>query len=118
MKVYCAFWNEGEHRFKEPIIYDHTFSVKFPNIIVNAKNIDEANTKIELINNKAKGIDRFDFDRKQALQWETLKNIKPNFQTSNIYIVRNRIKAGIEEIESQLHKALDTAKVEIIKLTI
>lgn len=110
-------WN-GKHRFREPIIYDHTFSVKFPNIIIIAKNIDEAKTKIELINNKIKGRDRFDLDRKQVLQWETLKNTKPNFQLRNIQIVWNRIKAQIEETESQLQKALDYAKVEIIKLTI
>ena len=107
MMVFYAYWDEREHRFREPIIYDYTFSVKFPNIIINAKNIGEAKTKIELINNKVNGIDRFDFDRKQVLQWETLKNTKHSFHKRNTQIIWNRIKVEIEKTESQLQKVLE-----------
>ncbi|MDQ1280938.1 MAG: hypothetical protein QG670_2201 [Thermoproteota archaeon] len=67
MRIYCAFWDEGEHRFKEPVTYDFTYPVGFPHIILNAKDMQEAKEKIELINIKAKGKDRFDFDTRRIL---------------------------------------------------
>ena len=76
MKIYCAFWNEGEHIFKEPVTYDFTYPVGFPNIIINAKDMQEAKEKIELINNKAKGKDRFDFDTRRILLSAPLENTK------------------------------------------
>ena len=66
-KTYYAIWNGKEHVFGEPVFYDFTFPVSFPNIILKAKSLEEAKAKIEAINNKAKGIDRFDFKRKGIL---------------------------------------------------
>jgi hypothetical protein len=67
MSFYYALWNANEQRFKKPVPYDHSFPVSFPNIILRAKNLEEANAKINIINNRAKGIDRFDFKRKGVL---------------------------------------------------
>jgi len=67
MRTYYAIWKENEHRFGEPIPYDYTFPVKFPNIVLRAKSPEEAEAKIERINNKAKGIGRFDFESKGVL---------------------------------------------------
>ena len=67
MKTYYAIWNDNEHRFSRPIPYDYTFPIEFPNIMLRAKSLEEAKAKIEKINNKAKGIDRFDFKSKGVL---------------------------------------------------
>ena len=64
---YYAIWKGDEHRFDEPIPFDYTFPIEFPNIVLKAKNLQEAKAKIEAINKKAKGIDRFDFKRKGVL---------------------------------------------------
>ena len=99
MRYYCTFWDEIEHRFREPIAYDYTFSVKFPNIIINAANLEEAKERIELINDKTKGMDRFDFDGRMILQWESSMDTKRTLQKTNAQTVWNRIKARIEVIE-------------------
>ena len=67
MRIYYAIWKENEHRFGEPIPYDYTFPIGFPNIVLREKSPEEAKAEIEVINNKAKGIDRFDFKRKRVL---------------------------------------------------
>lgn len=68
MRIYYAMWNVKEHRFDEPMPYDYTFLIEFPNIVLRAENLEEAKANMEIINNKAKGIDRFDFKRKRVLQ--------------------------------------------------
>ena len=60
MKTYYAIWNGDEHRFNKPAPFDYTFLVEFPNTVLRAKSLEEAKAKIEIINNKAKGTDRFD----------------------------------------------------------
>ena len=67
MKTYYAIWNGNEHRFNKPVPFDYTFLVEFPNIVLRAKSLEEAKAKIGIINNKAKGIDRFDFESKVVL---------------------------------------------------
>ena len=65
---YYAIWKGNEHRLDEPVPFDYTFPIEFPNIVLKAKNLQEAKAKIEVINRKAKGIDRFDFKSKGVLQ--------------------------------------------------
>jgi hypothetical protein len=67
VKTYYAIWNDNEHRFNKPVPYDYTFLIRFPNMILRAKSPEKAKAKIEIINNKAKGIDRFDFKSKGVL---------------------------------------------------
>ena len=67
MKTYYAIWNGNEYRFNKPVSFDYTFLVEFPNIVLRAKSPEEAKAKIEIINKKAKGIDRFDFESKRVL---------------------------------------------------
>lgn len=69
MRIYYASWKENEHRFGEPISYDYTFPIDLPNIVLRAKNLEEAEAKIEIINNKAKGIDRFDFKKRRVYNY-------------------------------------------------
>lgn len=61
MKVYYALWKGSENRFDEPVIYDFSFNIRFPNIVFKAIDLTDAKARIEKINNKIKGIDRFDF---------------------------------------------------------
>lgn len=65
--TYYAIWKGKEHRFGEPVPYDFTLPIEFPNIILRARDFKEAKAKIETINSKAKGIDRFDFNRNGVL---------------------------------------------------
>ena len=67
MKTYYAIWDGKEHRFDEPVLYDFTLPVRFPNLVLRARDLKEAKAKIETINCKAKGIDRFDFNSKGVL---------------------------------------------------
>jgi len=64
MKVYYALWKGKEHRFDEPVPYDFTFRIRFPNLVLKARDFKEAKAKIEKINNNIKGIDRFDLEIK------------------------------------------------------
>ena len=57
MKVYYALWKGSEQRFDEPILYDFSFDVRFPNIVFKARNLTDAKVKIREINNKSKGVD-------------------------------------------------------------
>jgi len=66
-ETYYTVWNTKEHRFGDPVPYDFSFPIKFPNIVLRAKNLEEAKAKIEEINRKAEGIDRFDFKRRGVL---------------------------------------------------
>ena len=66
--TYYAIWKEKEHRFSEPVPYDFTLPVVYPNIVLRARDLKEAKAKIETINSKAKGIDRFDFKSKRVLR--------------------------------------------------
>ena len=50
MMIYYAVWKGKEHRFDEPIPYDYTFPIKFPNIVIRAKNLEGAKANIEIIN--------------------------------------------------------------------
>ena len=68
MKTYYAMWKSIELRFGEPRPYDFTFSMRFPNIVLEARNLEEAKKKIEAINTKAKGLDRFDFEKKGIMR--------------------------------------------------
>jgi len=67
VKTYYALWDGKEHRFDEPVPYDFTLPIGFPNLVLRARDPKEAKAKIEKINKKAKGIDRFDFKRKRVL---------------------------------------------------
>jgi len=67
MKVYYSMWNGKEHRFDEPVPCDFTLPIGFPNLTIGARDLKEAKAKIETINKKAKGIDRFDFKSKGVL---------------------------------------------------
>ena len=69
MKTYYAIWNGNEHRFNKSVTFNYTFPIEFPNIVLRAKNLEEAKAKIERINSKAKGIDRFDFKRKRVYNY-------------------------------------------------
>jgi hypothetical protein len=69
MNIYYAIWKENKHRFGEPIPYDYTFPIEFPNLVLRTKNLEEAKAKIEIINNKAKGIEPFDFKRKRVYNY-------------------------------------------------
>ena len=68
MKTYYAIWNGNEHRFNKSAPFNRLFQ-EFPNIVLRAKNLEEAKAKIERINSKAKGIDRFDFKRKRVYNY-------------------------------------------------
>lgn len=68
MKTYYAMWKDIEHRFGEPRPYDFTFSIRFPNIVLEARNLEEAKTRIMTINSKTKGLDRFDFKKNGILR--------------------------------------------------
>lgn len=60
MKIYYSLWKFTENSFSEPIFYDYSFPVRFPNVVFPAKNLKEAKEKIEAINSKIVTIDRFD----------------------------------------------------------
>lgn len=60
MKVYYALWKGKEHRFDEPIPYDFTFQVNPPHLVLRAKDLEGAKTKIERINTTVEKKDRFD----------------------------------------------------------
>ncbi len=68
MKVYYALWKFNKNRFDEPIFYDYTFPVRFPNVVFRAKNLKDAIEKIEAINNKIEKIDRFDSNYSKILK--------------------------------------------------
>jgi len=63
MKVYYALWKGKENRFGEPLLYDYTFMVRFPNIVFVATDLKEAKKKIETINKKISKMDIFDLNR-------------------------------------------------------
>lgn len=67
MKMYYALWNEKEHRFDEPLLYDFALKIEYPNLVFEARNLKEAVVKIEAVNNEIKGIDRFTFKIKKGL---------------------------------------------------
>ena len=58
MHFYYALWKFNKNRFDEPILYDYTFPVRFPNVVFRAKDLREAKDKIDAINREVK-IDRF-----------------------------------------------------------
>ena len=62
MRLYYSVWNGNERRFYDPIVYDHTFPVKFPNIVLTARDLKEANEKIKTINSRMNRKDRFDLN--------------------------------------------------------
>jgi len=60
MRVYYALWKFERNRFDEPMLYDYTFQVRFPNVVFRAKDLKEAKEKIEATNRKIENMDRFD----------------------------------------------------------
>ena len=60
MPVYYSLWKFQGNKFDEPILYDYTFPVRFPNVVFRAKNLKQAKKKIDKINSKLKNMDRFD----------------------------------------------------------
>lgn len=62
-----TIWNDREHRFSDPVPYDFTFPIQFPNLMLRARDLKEAKAKIETINRKAEGIDRFEFNKRGVL---------------------------------------------------
>jgi len=60
MKIYYSLWRFSENRFSEPIFYDYSLSIRFPNIVFRAKDLTEAIKKVESINKKIEMMDRFD----------------------------------------------------------
>ena len=63
LKVYYSLWKSIENRFGEPLLYDYTFEVRFPNIVFIASNFDEAKRKIKALNSKMSKMDRYDLSR-------------------------------------------------------
>ncbi len=60
LKLYYSLWDANEKQFSEPIFYDYTFSVRFPNVVLMTSNFEEAKNKIRKINSKISRIDRFE----------------------------------------------------------
>jgi len=67
IKVFYAQWKESEHRFNEPLPYDFSFKVEFPNIVLRAKSLQEASSKIKMINHKIVKSDRFSLSQSKIL---------------------------------------------------
>ena len=59
MKIFYALWNDRDHRFGKPLSYDYTFTVRFPNIVFVANNIEEAKKRIKTLNTKLSKMERF-----------------------------------------------------------
>lgn len=68
MNVYYALWKFKGNRFDEPVLYDYTFPVRFPNVVFRAKDLKEAKEKIEAINSKIEKMDRFDSNYSRILK--------------------------------------------------
>ena len=83
--TYFTTWKGKEHRFSEPIPYDFTLPIEFPNITLRAKDLREAKAKVETINSKAIGTDRFDFDRKGVL-WIQSREKEPTCSSFNLFL--------------------------------
>ncbi|MDQ1279577.1 MAG: hypothetical protein QG670_839 [Thermoproteota archaeon] len=60
MKMYYSLWSFTENRFSEPIFYDYSFPVNFPNVVFSAKSFMDAKKKIRAVNSKIGRMDRFD----------------------------------------------------------
>ena len=60
MKIYYSLWKFTENSFSNPIFYDYSFPVRFPNVVFPAKSLKEATEKIHAVNSKIEKIDRFD----------------------------------------------------------
>ncbi|MDQ1281528.1 MAG: hypothetical protein QG670_2793 [Thermoproteota archaeon] len=60
MKIYYSLWKFTENRFSEPIFYDYSFPVRFPNVVFPSKSLKDAKEKIQKVNRKIETIDRFD----------------------------------------------------------
>ena len=71
MHIYYALWKFTVNRFNEPLLYDYSFSVRFPNVIFRAKDFNDAKEKIRIINSKIEKIDRFD-DKYSKILKQTL----------------------------------------------
>ena len=68
MNVYYALWKFNRNRFDEPVFYDYTFPIRFPNVVFKAKNLKEAKEKIKAMNNKIENMDRFDTNYSRILK--------------------------------------------------
>ncbi len=60
MGTYYSLWKSARNKFGEPVFYDYSFPVGFPNIVFSAKSPQDAKAKIKAINNRIGTIDRFD----------------------------------------------------------
>ena len=60
MHIYYALWKFTLNKFNEPLQYDYSFPVRFPNVVFKAKDLFEAKEKIKAINSKIEKMDRFD----------------------------------------------------------
>jgi hypothetical protein len=68
MHIYYTLWKLTENRFNEPVLYDYSFPVRFPNVVFRAKDLNGAREKIKAINNKIEKIDRFDSNYSRILK--------------------------------------------------
>jgi len=60
LRRYHAYWSDNMHAFGTPHILPKGASIEFPDVFVDASNIEEAKRKIEILNKEAKGKDRED----------------------------------------------------------
>ncbi len=60
MGTYYSLWRSARNKFGEPVFYDYSFPVRFPNVVFSAKSLKDAKAKIEAINSRIGTIDRFD----------------------------------------------------------
>lgn len=56
-------WNAREKTFSDPMFYDYTFPVRFPNVVFMVNNLEEAKKKIGKINRKISRMERFELSR-------------------------------------------------------
>ena len=116
MRSYYAYWNEREHRFMDPVLYDYTFPVNFPHIIIDAINIDDVKAKIRIINNKALGVDRFDFNKRRVLEENISNSIKRTYKKENTLLVLKIFQSMFEKTKEQIRKALQRNKIGLMNL--
>ena len=68
MNIYYSSWKGNEKKFDEPIVYDYSFTVRFPNVVLMAKDIREAKEKIETINSRIEKMDRFELNQSKIFK--------------------------------------------------